>query len=48
MGECQPGSVDTHVGVAVAIDESLPCIDDFAHDDMIRRVGHERWCMSCA
>ncbi len=48
MGECQPGLVDTHVGVAVAIDASLSYIDDFAHDDMTQLVGHERWCMFCA
>ena len=48
MGECQPGLVDTHVGVAVAIDESLPCIGDFAHDDMTLLVDREPWCMFCA
>ena len=48
MEEYQLGLGDTHVGAAVAIDESLSCIGDFAHDDMTQLVGREPWCMSCA
>ena len=47
MGECPLGLVDTHVGVAVAIDESLPCIGDFARVDKTQLVGREPWCMLC-